>query len=480
MSAISPTRVIGGRYVVLSELGRAGMGIVWRAEDRVMGRQVAVKELHLPAGLGADLRRLFRERLLREARTAGRLKHPGIVTVHDVVTDLGVDHIVMELIEARTLTDVVVTDGPLDERSATAVAQQLLDALGTAHAHGVVHRDVKPANVMLDAAGRVTLTDFGIAQAADDPRLTVTGGLVGSPGYIAPERLEGAPASSASDLWSLGATLFYALTGSSPFARETTAAVISAVLHADLPVARTRGPLGAVVGGLLQRASQARLGGAQAAALLGVAGAAPSRTPQDGTDATTGPLTRRDDAVAARPGRRWAPLAAALVVGLLGGVAGGVALTRTAAPDVTTLTYGEGGEVVAFDVPAASCLIVAPAPGRELGYNSRLSCDDRHEAELFATWPAYSSSVVVDYPGVEAFRAAGASTCRFLFDSPLIVGGDKGRLGVIALVPSEATFTRNTSSVPTSPSYRDRDVHCLLRAPDGDQLLGSRVAPQPG
>src|SRR5215212_387461 len=126
MGAVSPTRVIGGRYVVLGELGRGGMGVVWRAEDRVMGRHVAVKELHLPAGLGAEERRLFRERLLREARTAGRLNHPGIVTVYDVVADGGVDHIVMELIEARTLTDLVVASGGLDEATAVSVAQQLL------------------------------------------------------------------------------------------------------------------------------------------------------------------------------------------------------------------------------------------------------------------------------------------------------------------------------------------------------------------
>jgi serine/threonine protein kinase len=118
---VSPTRVIGDRYVVLTELGRGGMGVVWRAEDRVMGRQVAVKELHLPAGLGDQERRLFRERLLREARTAGRLNHPGIVTVYDVLTDGGVDHIVMELIEASTLADVVAASGPLDEHAATAV-----------------------------------------------------------------------------------------------------------------------------------------------------------------------------------------------------------------------------------------------------------------------------------------------------------------------------------------------------------------------
>src|SRR3954451_23409283 len=194
MQPAAPTRVIGGRYVVLAELGRGGMGIVWRAEDRVMGRQVAVKELHLPEGHSAEDRRSFRERLLREARTAGRLNDPGIVTVYDVVTDDGIDHIVMELVEAPTLAEVVQRHGPLDERAAASVAQQLLSALRTAHGSGVVHRDVKPSNVMLGPGGRVRLADFGIAQAVDDPGLTTTGSVIGSPSYLSPERLEGAQA----------------------------------------------------------------------------------------------------------------------------------------------------------------------------------------------------------------------------------------------------------------------------------------------
>lgn len=241
MNPVRPTRVVGGRYIILGELGRGGMGIVWRAEDRVMGRQVAVKELHLPAGLSPEERRLFRERLLREARTAGRLNAPGIVTVHDVITDSGVDHIVMELIEARTLADVVAVEGPLDERRLVAITKELLAALRTAHENGVVHRDVKPSNVMLGPGDRVKLTDFGIAQAADDPRLTTTGAVPGSPSYLAPERFEGREATPASDLWSLGATLYFALNGGSPFARDTTAATIAAVLHSEVPQVRKIG-----------------------------------------------------------------------------------------------------------------------------------------------------------------------------------------------------------------------------------------------
>jgi hypothetical protein len=482
VTSVTPTRVIGGRYVVLAELGRGGMGVVWRAEDRVMGRQVAVKELHLPAGLGDEERRLFRERLLREARTAGRLNHPGIVTVHDVISDGGVDHIVMELIEARTLADVVAESGPLDERAARAVAQQLLDALGAAHVSGVVHRDVKPSNVMLGARGRVTLTDFGIAQSADDPRLTTTGSLIGSPGYLAPERLEGHPATPASDLWSLGATLFHAVQGTSPFSRDTTAATIWAVLHGDVPAPRTRGPLGAVIGGMLQRDPRARLGGPQAAALL--AGPAPSVP-----DTTTTPLNGSSDTAAVtrlaeRPPRRrrWWPwvAVAALLLGVAGGGYAGYTLFGARPPQAVTLTYGDGGEVPELEVSSAyRCTIIAPAAGRGIESNSSVACDKRHEAEQFAAVTLYSTNDVVSYPGEQQLRAVGASTCRFYFDSPLVVGPDKARLEVLALVPNEAGFGKDTSTSPGYHTFNGRVLHCMLRSADGSQLEGSRVVEPP-
>lgn len=482
MTSVTPTRVIGDRYVVLAELGRGGMGVVWRAEDRVMGRQVAVKELHLPAGLGADERRQFRERLLREARTAGRLNHPGIVTVYDVVTDGGVDHIVMELIEARTLDEVVAESGPLDERAATVVAQQLLEALGAAHDNGVVHRDVKPGNVMLGARGRVTLADFGIAQSADDPRLTATGSLIGSPGYLAPERLDGRAATPASDLWSLGATLYFATQGSSPFHRDTTAATIWAVLHADVPAIGTRGPLGAVIGGMLQRDPRARLGGPQATALL----AGPTAA---GTDAETTPLTGRPGTLSltrasATPQRRrrWGPWVAvmALLLGAAGGGYAGYALFGADAPEAVTLTYGGGGEVPELEVSGSyPCTILAPAAGKGIESNSSVACDERHEAEWFAEVELYSSTKVVEYPGQQQLRALGASACRFYFDSPLVVGPDKDRLEVVALVPTEAEFQRDASSTPGYHTYNGRLVRCALRSADGSQLAGSRVVPQP-
>jgi eukaryotic-like serine/threonine-protein kinase len=471
MTSVSPTRVIGGRYVVLGELGRGGMGVVWRAEDRVMGRQVAVKELHLPPGLPTQERLHFRERLLREARTAGRLNHPGIVTVFDVISENDVDHVVMELIDAQPLSDVVARSGPLDERTATSVAVQLLDALGAAHAGGVVHRDVKPANVMLGHGGRVKLTDFGIAQAADDPRLTTTGALVGSPGYMAPERLAGEPAAPAADLWALGATLFHALTGQGPFGRDSTAATISAVLHAEVPTVRTRGPLGSVVGGLLQRDPRARLGGAQAAALLAAEGPPPDGGgPRSGTRAFAGsPPPRR------RRWLAWVGGGALLLVTLVAGVGLGTAATALADLRVTTLTYGEGGDVPDMEVSTTSCLTFPPRRGQPLGYEQVITCEAPHTAELFATWTTFDSSTTLDYPGEDALRDFAAAACEMAFDSDTVVGTDKGQMQLTALVPSRAAFLRDSNTTSSSsPSYYDRDVHCVLSTPGA--VTGSRLA----
>jgi len=469
-SPVRPTRVIGGRYVVLGELGRGGMGIVWRAEDRTTGRQVAVKELHLPQGLSPADRLRFRERLLREARNAGRLDDPGIVTVHDVITDDGVDHIVMELIEARTLSEVVTDDGPLDERSAVAVAQQLLAALNTAHAAGVVHRDVKPSNVMLGSGGRVKLTDFGIAQAADDPRLTTTGSLIGSPGYMAPERLEGVDASPASDLWALGATLFYAVQGAGPFARDTSAATVSAVLNSDVPTVRARGPISVVIGGLLQRSPQARLNGVQAAATLASQSPTPTTQYGGGEPATSpmpGPAPRR---------RRWVWLVAALAVGLAVGVLGTV-LLRPSAPVIPVMTYGAGGDLPVFGVTSRYCLLGPLAPGRSYPSGMFTSCDDPHDLEVFDFLTPFDTQRELPYPGQEDLSAFARAGCSLVFDSAVVDGPDKAKLQVVGLVPTTASFTTTAAA---SSSYAGRAVVCVLRAADGSQLTGTRVSEDPG
>lgn len=459
---ISPTRVIGGRYVVLAELGRGGMGVVWRAEDRVMGRHVAVKELHLPPGLSADDHRLFRERLLREARTAGRLNDPSIVTVYDVIADDGVDHIVMELIEARTLAEVVATSGPLDENAVLTIAQQMLTALRTAHDSGVVHRDVKPSNVMLAAGGRVKLTDFGIAQAADDPRLTSTGAMIGSPGYMAPERLEGDPATPASDLWALGATLCFALQGNSPFSRETTAATISAVLYADMPTIRTRSQLGAVIAGLLQRSPQARLGAAQALAVLAAPNTAQMAGPMQTTGGTPLPAARRSN---------WKWAVGAVVVALVAGLVGGYVLGTSVAPPVATFTYGPDGDLPAFAISSKYCIQGQPAVGRSFSSGSTIDCDSPHDLELFSVQTPFSTSDSVSYPGRAPLAAYAGSMCSMLFNTDIIVPEGKTELQVLAVIPSEQAFSHLTSS-----SYDMREVMCLIRNTNTSQLTGTRIA----
>jgi serine/threonine protein kinase len=260
-------RVVAGRYALVAPLGSGGMGTVWRGEDRVLGRQVAVKEVVFPHGLSDHDREVLRERTRREARAAARLDHPSAVTVYDVVEDEGHPFLVMELVEARTLADVVRTDGPLAPAAAAEVGLAVLGALEAAHARGIVHRDVKPGNVLLrhdrpddeTAPGRVVLTDFGIATSPGDASITSTGLILGSPAYIAPERARGHAPEPASDLWSLGATLFTAVEGRPPYDGGDPLATVTAVVTGEHEPFRAAGPLEHVIDGLLERDPARRL-----------------------------------------------------------------------------------------------------------------------------------------------------------------------------------------------------------------------------
>ncbi|WP_239139608.1 serine/threonine-protein kinase, partial [Sphaerisporangium krabiense] len=182
--------LLAGRYRLIAPIGQGGMGTVWRAADELLRQEVAIKEVLLPPELGAEHRAELRERTLREARAAASLRsHPSIVTVHDVVLEGGQPWIVMELVRGRSLDKIVREGGPLPPARVAAIGLAVLDALGAAHAAGILHRDVKPGNVLITDDGRVLLTDFGIATIAGDPALTQAGLLSGSPGYTAPERL---------------------------------------------------------------------------------------------------------------------------------------------------------------------------------------------------------------------------------------------------------------------------------------------------
>ncbi|MDI5972747.1 serine/threonine-protein kinase [Streptomyces sp. SL13] len=273
---------VAGRYLLGERIGYGGMGTVWRATDRTLNRQVAVKELRVTDEPSEDDRRVQADRALREARSAARIKHPNVVTLHDVI--VGPDErpwLVMELVEGRSLGQLLSADGPLPPREAARVGAALASALGAAHARGVLHRDVKPANVLLErGTGRVVLTDFGIAQLPDGTALTVAGEFVGSPEYTAPERMTGEPATPACDMWSLGVLLYAAVTGRSPFRRDAIAAVLHAVLHAPVIPPPGTGRLGPVIGRLLERDAAARPAAPQAARLLASAASAPEPEPE--------------------------------------------------------------------------------------------------------------------------------------------------------------------------------------------------------
>ncbi len=247
-------RVIAGRYRLEAPIGRGAMGIVWRARDQLLDRDVAVKEVQIAETLTDAERANAYQRTLREAKTAARLNHPAVVTVYDVCEDEGRPWIVMQLVSAQSLDQVLAASGPLSPRRAAEMARQLLSALSVAHAAGVMHRDVKPSNVLLGRDDRAVLTDFGIATFQGDPKLTQTGMVMGSPGFTAPERIRGEDATPASDLWSLGATLFAAVEGHGPFEKRGGAiTTMSAIINEDAPEAPTAGALGPVIAALLRR-----------------------------------------------------------------------------------------------------------------------------------------------------------------------------------------------------------------------------------
>jgi serine/threonine protein kinase len=252
MAASADRRPIAGRYALEAVLGRGGMGVVWRAEDVLLDRPVAVKEVALPSGMPDREQAAVRERALREARAAARLNHPSAVTLHDVVDTTGRLFLVMELVDAPTLRDLVARQGPLAPPVAARVGLDLIGALAAAHRSGIVHHDVKPANVMMPPGAPAKLADFGIASLEDTQRtLTATGSAFGSLPYVAPEQAMGRRGGPPADLWGLGATLWFAVEGAPPFERGGPAATLDAILHHPPGDPRRAGPLGPVLLALL-------------------------------------------------------------------------------------------------------------------------------------------------------------------------------------------------------------------------------------
>ncbi|MGN6791689.1 MAG: protein kinase domain-containing protein [Streptosporangiaceae bacterium] len=350
-SARGSGQLVAERYRLLHQLGRGAMGIVWRGRDELLDRDVAVKQIALPAMASDAETRLSYQRTLREARTAARLSHPGVITVFDVVEEDGVPWIVMELIKARPLDQVIAEDGPLPPAQAAQLGLSLLDALSAAHAAGVLHRDVKPSNVLISPEGKAILTDFGIATVQGDPGMTQAGMIAGTPGFSPPERVRGADATPASDLWSLGATLYAAVEGRGPFDRAGgSAAIVASIATEPAPKAPSAGPLSSVIDMLLRADPAERPDAATTRRLLTAAW----------VDARHGGYL----GVGLRAFSQRSPDQAIAVAEPLPGVSGPDATTAT---QVVTVPAAEVAEVAGADsVGVAMSTGEAPAPTAEI------------------------------------------------------------------------------------------------------------------
>ncbi|GGO03881.1 hypothetical protein GCM10010116_07610 [Microbispora rosea subsp. aerata] len=294
--------LLAGRYRLAEPLGEGGGGTVWRAHDELLRREVAIKQLHIPHGLDERERADFLGRAVEEARAAGRLTHPSIVTIHDVVGHAGQPWIVMDLVPGRSLDKIIREDGPLPSERVAEIGLAVLDALEAAHARGILHRDVKPANVLIGPDGRALLTDFGIAAPVHG-----AGGSwqssAGSPNYMAPERFREEPDGPPSDLWSLGATLYTAVEGEPPFHRSMAAALVAAVLlHPPRPMTRASRVLAWIVLALLDKD--------------------PARRPPPGVVRQALLAAAARPAPAVRPARPWRLVAVAALVVVAGLAAG--------------------------------------------------------------------------------------------------------------------------------------------------------------
>ncbi|AEY91141.1 protein serine/threonine kinase [Streptomyces hygroscopicus subsp. jinggangensis 5008] len=270
--------LIAGRYRLADSIGSGGMGRVWRAHDEVLHRKVAVKELTAALYVSDSDRSVLLARTRAEARAAARINHSAVVTVHDVLEHDGRPWIVMELVEGASLADAVKERGRVEPAEAARIGLWVLRALRAAHSAGVLHRDVKPGNVLLGADGRVLLTDFGIAQIEGDTTITRTGEVVGSVDYLAPERVRGHDPGPASDLWALGATLYTAVEGRSPFRRTSPLSTMQAVVEEEADEPRHAGPLAPVIAAFLRKDPARRPGAEEAEQML--AEAAEGRRPR--------------------------------------------------------------------------------------------------------------------------------------------------------------------------------------------------------
>ncbi|MFI6035096.1 protein kinase [Streptomyces sp. NPDC051315] len=358
--ADSDRRVVDGRFELVARLGGGGMGMVWRATDLVLHRSVAVKEVRPPdpglAEYDPPAARMLRERVLREARALARIDHPNVVTIHHVVDEGEGSYpwIVMELVDGGSLADRLAR-GPMDPTEAARIGLEVLAALRAAHEAGIQHRDVKPANVLLRRDGRPVLTDFGIAAIRESTALTATGSVIGTPDYMAPERVSGQEGGPASDLWSLAMMLYAAVEGRHPLRRPSTLATLAAVLSEDVPPPARAGALGDVLMRVLVRDPAARLDAAAFERTLADVARGPGQRGQEPDDRTSYRLSPPP----AAPGDVPAPAAGAPGAPV---TTGGTPVTAAGTPTSTGGTPGKaaGAPVTTGGAPVAATGVFGP------------------------------------------------------------------------------------------------------------------------
>ncbi|MFJ8540908.1 serine/threonine-protein kinase [Streptomyces sp. NPDC093586] len=376
-------RLLAGRYRLGDVLGRGGMGTVWRAEDETLGRTVAVKELRFPGNIDEDEKRRLITRTLREAKAIARIRNNSAVTVYDVVEEDDRPWIVMELVEGKSLAEVIREDGLLDPKRAAEVGLAVLDVLRSAHREGILHRDVKPSNVLIAEDGRVVLTDFGIAQVEGDPSITSTGMLVGAPSYISPERARGHKPGPAADLWSLGGLLYAAVEGTPPYDKGSAIATLTAVMTENLEEPKNAGPLRDVIYGLLTKDPAQRLDDAGARAMLNrvihaPAARADAAEPLDATKVVPLPAqqdesTRRGGAAGVAGKREEAgerlrgALRSVRKATAGAGATGAAATSRTEPADERTRSGSAGATAASGTAGAAAAPARTTAPGTGTG-----------------------------------------------------------------------------------------------------------------
>ncbi len=384
-----PRRI--GRYEVLAELGQGAMGVVYKARDPQLDRVVAIKTLRRDLGLPPEQYAELKQRFYQEATAAGRLNHPNLVAVHDVVELDDVPYMVMQYVEGRTLADLIAAEGALAPDRAVRLALQVCRALHYAHAAGVVHRDIKPGNILVDATGQAKLSDFGIARVAGS-HVTQTGALLGTPAYMSPEQLGGRAVDGRSDLFSLAVALYEAMTGLNPFKADDLVTVLSRIVTTEPPPARERNPavstaLEAVLARGMAKQPEQRFASAQAFA------DALARALETG-EAPPEPIDTAPAAARPRRRRRWLRAALVGVVGLLVVGAGGAAAWQwwwaqrfgsvvvTTNPSVEVFVDGEfkgrtgPGPLVLAKVPVGQRSVTLRLGAREWGSSGTVHRDE--------------------------------------------------------------------------------------------------------